>query len=134
IGHHVVPTAYRPPGFPVFLAVAHALLGGVTLGDRLAQCAVGVALVARVGIVAARLCERRTALVAMTLAALSPVLVVFGSSLISEPLFTTLVLAAAAAALRARSAPRATGWAVLAGIAAVAARPTPPLGVLPAPR
>src|SRR5882672_10778211 len=59
IGHHVVPTAYRPPGFPVFLAVAHALLGGVTLGDRLAQCAVGVALVALVGIVAARLFDRR---------------------------------------------------------------------------
>lgn len=118
ISHHVVPTAYRPPGFPVFLAATHAQLGHDILAARLAQCAVGVALVALVGIIAARLFDRRTALVAMTLAALSPVLVVFGSSLISEPLFTTLVLASVAAALRARSAPQAIGWAVLAGVAA----------------
>jgi 4-amino-4-deoxy-L-arabinose transferase-like glycosyltransferase len=129
MGHHVVPTAYRPPGFPLLLAVAHALAGG-TIGDRLAQCAVGVALVALVGIVATRLFDRRTALVAMTLAALSPVLVVFGSSLISEPLFTTLVLAAVAAALRVRAAPPATGWAVLAGIAAGAAALTRSQGLL----
>jgi 4-amino-4-deoxy-L-arabinose transferase-like glycosyltransferase len=133
VGHHVVPTAYRPPGFPVLLAAAQALLGGGTLDDRLAQCAVGVALVALVGIVAARLFDRRTALVAMTLAALSPVLVVFGSSLISEPLFATLELAAVAAALCARSAPHATRWAVLAGIAAGAAALTRSEGLLALP-
>ncbi|MCW3050489.1 MAG: hypothetical protein JWO74_4773 [Solirubrobacterales bacterium] len=134
MGHHLVPTAYRPPGFPVFLAAVHAQLANGTLNARLAQCAVGVALVALVGIVAARLFDRRTALVAMTLAALSPVLVVFGSSLISEPLFTTLVLAAVAAALRARAAPRAIGWAVLAGVAGGAAALTRSEGlfILPA--
>jgi 4-amino-4-deoxy-L-arabinose transferase-like glycosyltransferase len=136
-GHHVVPTAYRPPGFPAFLAAAHTVLGGNTmadtLGPRLAQCAVGVALVALVGIVAARLFDRRTALVAMTLAALSPVLVVFGSSLISELLFTTLLLAAVAAALRARSAPGAARWAVLAGLLAGAAALTRSQGLLTLP-
>jgi 4-amino-4-deoxy-L-arabinose transferase-like glycosyltransferase len=133
-GHHAVPTAYRPPGFPVFVAAAHTVLGGNTMADtlspRLAQCALGVALVALVGIVATRLFDRRTALVAMTLAALSPVLVVFGSSLISEPLFTALLLAAVAAALRARAAPQAIGWAVLAGVAAGAAALTRSEGLL----
>jgi 4-amino-4-deoxy-L-arabinose transferase-like glycosyltransferase len=66
----------------------------------------------------------------MTLAALSPVLVVFGSSLISELLFTTLLLAAVAAALRARSAPGAARWAVLAGLLAGAAALTRSQGLL----
>ena len=108
VAGHVVPTAYRAPAFPVLLALAHAVLGGGVEHERIAQALVGAALVGLVGVVSAEIWPRRTALVATALAAVSPVLVVFGASLISEPLFAALELAAVACALRAHGRAR---WA-----------------------
>ena len=126
VAGHVVPTAYRAPAFPVLLALAHAVLGGGVEHERIAQALVGAALVGLVGVVSAEIWPRRTALVATALAAVSPVLVVFGASLISEPLFAALELAAVACALRARGRPR---WALAAGGLAGAAALTRPEGL-----
>jgi 4-amino-4-deoxy-L-arabinose transferase-like glycosyltransferase len=132
------PTAYRPPGFPTFLAGAYALRGGsdpppgwrvyrggyqpdqrqVNAG-RIAQAFLGAAVVALIGVVAFQLFGARVALVSMGIAALYPPLVIAGLSLFSEPLFIAFVLAALAAALRARAGPlHVVRWAVLSGVLA----------------
>jgi hypothetical protein len=125
-GHHPVPTAYRAPGFPVLLAGAHALLGPELSAERAAQVGVGAAVAVLVAVVAGQIWGRRTALLAGALAALSPVLVLFDASLISEPLFTALMLGAMACALHARGRP---GWAAGAGALAGAAALTRPEGL-----
>jgi hypothetical protein len=69
----------------------------------------------------------------MALAALSPALVLFGASLITEPLYATLEVGALAAALQARRAQRALGWALLAGALAGLAALTRPQGLIAVP-
>jgi 4-amino-4-deoxy-L-arabinose transferase-like glycosyltransferase len=133
LGHEAVPTAYRPPGFPVFLAVAHELFGPGLRPQRLAQVLVGVAVVILIGVVARQLWGPRTGLIAAALAAISPVLVLFGATLESEPLFTALMLAALSCALAARTrrgdGRRVLAWATAAGVLAGLASLTRPEGL-----
>jgi 4-amino-4-deoxy-L-arabinose transferase-like glycosyltransferase len=130
VAGHAVPTAYRAPGFPALLVVARDVLGPGLTAARVAQALVGTAIVALVGVVAAEIWGRRTALVAAALAAVAPVLVLFGASLLSEPLFAALELGALACALHARGR---AGWAVAAGVLAGAAALTRPQGLVVAP-
>jgi 4-amino-4-deoxy-L-arabinose transferase-like glycosyltransferase len=104
-GRVPVQTAYRAPGFPLLLAVVHLIGGHALVDERVAQVAVGVALVVLVYSIGHQLHGPRTALAAGLLAALSPVLVLFGATLISEPLFTMLMLGALSCALAHRAAP-----------------------------
>jgi len=124
---HPVPTAYRAPGFPVVLAITRAVLGPGLTGPRVVQVLVATAGVALVGIVAHQIWGLRTALAATALAALSPLLVVYSGSLISEPLFIALELGALACALEARGRPR---WAMAAGVLGGAAALTRPAGLV----
>jgi 4-amino-4-deoxy-L-arabinose transferase-like glycosyltransferase len=114
-GRVPVQTAYRAPGFPMLLALVHLVFGRALIAERLAQVAVGVALVVLIYILGRRLFGPRTALAAAALAAVSPVLVLFDATLISEPLFTVLLLGALVAALAHRPAPAG----VLIGLAAL---------------
>ena len=93
-------------------------------GPRVVQVLLATAGVGLVGVVAHRIWGRRTALAATALAALSPLLVVYSGSLISEPLFIALELGALACALEARGRPR---WAVARACSAAPPRsPGPP--------
>jgi 4-amino-4-deoxy-L-arabinose transferase-like glycosyltransferase len=121
------PTAYRAPGFPVVLALARSVLGTGLTGPRLVQVLVAALGVGLVGVVAHQIWGRRTALAATALAALSPLLVVYSGSLISEPLFIALELGALACALEARGRP---GWAIAAGVLGGAAALTRPAGLV----
>ena len=126
-----VPTAYRAPGFPALLAAVRAVAGPELGPLRVAQAFVGVALVALVGLVAAQLWGRRAGLAALALAAVSPPLVLFGTSLVSEPLDAALETAAMAAALRARQERRhPLPWALAAGALGGAAALTRPAGLV----
>ena len=128
-------TAYRPPGFPVVLSAVYAVRGGAeppldwtvyrgsyqpdqrhVNAGRIAQAFLGTAAVAMVGLVAFQLFGAGVGLLSLGLAAVYPPFVIVGLSLFSEPLFITLVLAAVAAALRARARPaRALRWAAVSG-------------------
>jgi 4-amino-4-deoxy-L-arabinose transferase-like glycosyltransferase len=125
-GGRLVPTAYRAPGFPVMLAVAHRGLDGTLAADRVAQVLAGAAIPLLVWWVGRQIWGPRTALAAGLLAAVSPVLVLFDASLISEPLFTALLLGALGCALHAHNR---AGWAVAAGALAGAAALTRPEGL-----
>jgi 4-amino-4-deoxy-L-arabinose transferase-like glycosyltransferase len=111
----------------VVLALARSVLGAGLTGPRLVQVLVATIGVGLVGLVAHRIWGRRTALAATALAALSPLLVVYSGSLISEPLFIALELGALACALEARGRP---AWAIAAGVLGGAAALTRPAGLV----
>jgi Dolichyl-phosphate-mannose-protein mannosyltransferase len=115
------PTAYFPPGFPYFLAVADLLDGHASghktalEGERIEQAVAGTAAVGLLGLVALELLGSATALVAMALAAGYPVLIEQTGTLVAENLLVVLELAAVWTALRAR---RSDGRALYRWIAA----------------
>ncbi|MEA2479394.1 MAG: hypothetical protein QOJ07_1316 [Thermoleophilaceae bacterium] len=120
------PTAFRPPGFPMFLAgiytVARPLGIDRWTAARVAQAVLGALAAALIGLIALRLWGRTTALVAIALAAVYPPLILIGGSLLTEPLFVALVLGTLAAVLAYRADPRRSlliGAGVLAGLTAL---------------
>jgi 4-amino-4-deoxy-L-arabinose transferase-like glycosyltransferase len=118
-------TAFRPPGYPYFLAgvylvsgVEHAQPATRLRAGRIANAVVGTVIVALIGVLSAQLLGRRVALTAMALGAIYVPLVLVGGSLMSEPLFTGLLLGALAAATQHRASAHRYRWAVLAGMLA----------------
>ncbi len=114
------PSAFRPPGFPFLLAFVYDLVGTSSASarweaGRIAQALLGVVAVALIFLVARRVWGRNAGLVGAALAAVYPPLVLVGSSLMSEPLFIVLTLAAVFAALKQRAAPERLRYAALAG-------------------
>jgi 4-amino-4-deoxy-L-arabinose transferase-like glycosyltransferase len=115
-----LPTAYRPPGYPAFLAAVYGASAPVTsdrwTAARVAQALVGTVAVALVGLVAWQLWGAAVGLVALGLAAVWLPWIVVGASLFSETLFVALMLGALAAVLALRRSPHALRWALLAGV------------------
>jgi 4-amino-4-deoxy-L-arabinose transferase-like glycosyltransferase len=117
-------SAYRPPGFPAFLAGIY-LVVGIPNGDytaaRIVEAVFAMVTAGLIGLMVWQLAGRVAALVALAIAALYIPLVLVGVALMSESLFVLLVLAATNCALRARAvALPATGhpyrWIVAAGV------------------
>ncbi|MGI8715778.1 MAG: ArnT family glycosyltransferase [Solirubrobacteraceae bacterium] len=116
------PTAYFPPGFPYFLAVADIVDGHpaghkpALQGERIEQAVAGTLAVGMLGLVALELFGPATALVAMALAAGYPVLIELSGTLVAENLLIVLELAAVWAALRARRSAHAYRWIAATGL------------------
>ncbi|HKJ36271.1 MAG TPA: glycosyltransferase family 39 protein, partial [Solirubrobacterales bacterium] len=109
------PTAFRPPGYPVFLATVYEATGNSATAGRIANALLGALAVLLTYHVARELLSRRVALVAAAFAAFYPPLVSLSLELYSEPLFLVLMLGSVLAALRFRPDPR-LGMAALAGL------------------
>jgi 4-amino-4-deoxy-L-arabinose transferase-like glycosyltransferase len=123
----VQPSAFRPPVYPYFLGGIYTLTGcnpeqspsSISVWPRIAGGLLGTAAVAMVAWLAARWWSRRAGLAAGLLAAIFGPAIVVGSQLLSEQLFTVLVLTAIVAVVLGRDA-RGRGrlaWAVAAGLA-----------------
>ena len=132
------PTAFRPPGFPMFLAAVYTASEPIGVerwtAARVALALIGTGSVALLGLVAFGLFGRRTAMVAMGLAAVFPPSIVLGGALLSETLFVALMLAAIAAVLADRAAGGERRWLVAAGVLcglAVLTRSNAPALILP---
>ncbi len=111
------PSAYRAPLYPLSLAAVYVVAGDhAHTAGRLANGLVGTALVALIGVVAAQLWGRRAGVVALAIAAVHPMLILHGSSLMSEPLLALLVMGATAAALQHRRQPHGPRWLITAGV------------------
>jgi 4-amino-4-deoxy-L-arabinose transferase-like glycosyltransferase len=110
------PSAFRPPGYPVFLAAVYAIAGPTPGVGRLAGAFLGTLSVALIGLIALRLWGKRVAMIALGLAAVAPPLVIFSTALISEALFVPVVLAAVLTALEVRRSPRRHRWAIATGV------------------
>ena len=111
------PTALRPPGYPVFLAGVHAVVGDGWDAARAVQALVGALTVAGCGLLGLRLGGRRTGLLAGVVAAVYLPLVMADTALLSEVLFLPLLLAAVLTALRASEADDGRGALLLAVVA-----------------
>jgi 4-amino-4-deoxy-L-arabinose transferase-like glycosyltransferase len=115
------PTAFRPPLFPVALAAVYKVVGVGSPKDRWAagrvlEAVLGAVAVGLICLLAWRLWGPVAALVAGTVAAVDPPLVLVGSSLLSEPLFIVLELGAVLAALAHRDSSHRWRWAVATGV------------------
>lgn len=112
------PSAFRPPGYPVFLAGVYATAGhpAPSLG-RLAGALLGTLSVALIGLIALRLWGKRVGMLALGIAAVAPPLVILSTALVSEALFVPVVLGAVASALEARRSTRHRyAWPVATGV------------------
>jgi len=121
------PSAFRPPLYPYLLGGTYAIAGhgaGRVLGLLL-----GVVVVLLIWMVARAVWDPRVALIAATLAAVFPPLVVLDASLLSEPLFLVIEVALVATVLRARRSPELR-WALFAGVLCAAAALTRENGAL----
>jgi 4-amino-4-deoxy-L-arabinose transferase-like glycosyltransferase len=119
------PTAFRPPGYPYFLAGVYRVAGVERAPQprrvhaaRVAQAFVGTAVVALIGAVAMVLWGSGTALVATALGAVYVPLITVGGAVMSEPLFAVAMLAALLAALLHRRSAHRYRFAVLSGVLA----------------
>ena len=128
------PTAFRPPGYPAFLAGVHVAGDPLPLErwtrGRLANALLGTLAVALVGSIAMHFWSRRVALVAMAVIAVDLPLILVGGSVMSETLFVALALSAVLAALRSRTARRPIAWAAGAGALIGLATLTRPTGLV----
>jgi 4-amino-4-deoxy-L-arabinose transferase-like glycosyltransferase len=129
------PTAYRPPGYPYFLAVTYKAVGPGSehvqhTVARLVQALLGTAAVALMGFIGWRIWGRVAALIAVFIGAIYVPLVTVGDSFASEALFVPLELASIAAMLKQRDEPRRVRFALLCGLLAGLASLTRPNGVV----
>lgn len=90
------PSAFRPPGYPLFLAGVYEVFGvsRYTVA-RGVSALLGVAFVLLVYLLVARVFDRRLALWSAGIAAVAPVFVWLNGSLLSESLFLPVAFAAA---------------------------------------
>ena len=110
------PSALRPPLYPYLLGAVFRLTGDSWTAGRLVSALCGVAAVALIGWIGARLWGERVGLVAMAIAAVYPPLVLVSGTLISEGPGLPLMLAVPALVLHWRDRPRA--WVAAAAGAA----------------
>src|SRR5829696_570316 len=93
------PSAYRPPTYPYLLAAVYAVSGNSWTAGRLTNALLGVLAVALVFVIARRLWDRTVGLLAAGVMPVAPPLVYLSASLMSEPLFIALELAAVLAVI-----------------------------------
>jgi 4-amino-4-deoxy-L-arabinose transferase-like glycosyltransferase len=111
------PSAFRPPGYPYFLAAVYAIAGqeappvGRLVGAFLGTLAVGL-----IGLIALRLWGKRVSLLALCIAALAPPMVILSTALVSEALFVPIVLGAVVTALEYRRSRHRYRWPIVTGV------------------
>ena len=112
------PLAYRPPGYPFFLAAIYKVFGLVhrVYAVRVVQAFTGTAAVALVAAIGWILWGPIVGLVATAIAAVYPPLVYVGESMYSETVFLPVILGSVVAALMFRRSRGELRWAVAAGV------------------
>jgi 4-amino-4-deoxy-L-arabinose transferase-like glycosyltransferase len=112
-------SAYRPPGYPFFLAGVYLVFGVPHTSwtdPRLVQAVLlSTVTVGLIGLMAWQVAGRGAALISMAIGALYTPLVLVGASLMTEALFVPLVLGATNCALYSRRAQHSRRWVVAAG-------------------
>jgi Dolichyl-phosphate-mannose-protein mannosyltransferase len=118
----LVPTAEKPPLYPLVLALPAALGWHTFAADRIVSCVLGAGTVGVVGLLGRRVAGARAGLVAAAIAAVYPALWGLDSTVRSESLYGLLValaLLAAYGAAERPSARRCLGTGLMIGLAAL---------------
>jgi 4-amino-4-deoxy-L-arabinose transferase-like glycosyltransferase len=124
-----VPTARRPPAYPVFLAGVYTVTGATPAAGRVAQALLGVVVVWLTASFARRLFGDAVGLVAAALAAFNPFLTFISGYLLTENLYLVFVLAALCLTPTPRDVAAKWGRAGLAGVLVGMATLTRPSGM-----
>jgi len=114
--HTVVPTAEKPPLYPLGLAVPSTLGLDSVAAHRVASCLMGASAIPLIGVLGRRVAGVRVGLIAASLAAVYPALFMLDASLRSESLYLPLIALALVLAYRLVDAP-SPGRAALLGVA-----------------
>jgi 4-amino-4-deoxy-L-arabinose transferase-like glycosyltransferase len=110
-------SAFRVPGYPYALGAVYWVAGRDSwTAARLFGAALGTAAVVLIAVLGGWLRDRPTGLVAGAIAAVYPPLVDVGGTLLTESLFTALILGALAAVLAYRRSRGRRRWALAAGV------------------
>jgi 4-amino-4-deoxy-L-arabinose transferase-like glycosyltransferase len=88
-----LPTTYRPPGYPLFLATIYTLFGRSWFAARLANVVLAVICIILTCLLAKGLFSQRVGLLSALIVALYPSHILYGNLLASENLFIPLLLA-----------------------------------------
>jgi 4-amino-4-deoxy-L-arabinose transferase-like glycosyltransferase len=120
-GHSPVPTAHKPPLYPLALAVVSLFGGTGYAAHQVASAVIGTGTVVVCAVLANRLAGARAAVIATVLGAVYPVFLVADASLRAESLFALLVALAMLATYRALDRPTAWRLAQLGIVIALAA-------------
>jgi dolichyl-phosphate-mannose-protein mannosyltransferase len=118
-----VPTAFRPPLYPTFLAALIKYVHGSRLTFQLAGCVVGAVTVVLTAVLGRRVAGARVGLVAGALASVSPVLFAVDVSVMAETIYVPLVLGAVVLTVDAVTRPvwwRFAAAGALVGLSALA--------------
>jgi 4-amino-4-deoxy-L-arabinose transferase-like glycosyltransferase len=124
------PSAFRPPAYPYLLGGAYAVFGIHPNIGRLVGALLGTVTVLLTAWLGAALWDRRLGLIAGSLAAACPSLIVLNGSLLSESLFLPLELGLALTLLALRRNGPPLRLALLAGAICAAAALTRTVGIL----
>jgi len=98
------------PLYAYFLALVYAVGGATPAAVKVVQCALGVATVGGVGLLARECFDRRAALVAMAIAAGYEMLIFYGGTLLGVNVEVPLVVLLVFAAVRALRDPTPVRW------------------------
>jgi hypothetical protein len=118
-----VPTAFRPPLYPTFLAALIKFVHDSRFTFQLAGCVVGAATVVLTALLGRRVGNARVGIVAGVLAVVSPVLLTVDVSVMAETIYLPLVLGAVLLTIDAMAKPAWWRYALaglLVGAAALA--------------
>ncbi len=119
-----VPTAFRPPGYPVFIALVRTALGSDWSVIAL-QCLMGAAVALIAALLARSIAGDLFSLAAAVFVAIDPYQIAVCGMFMTEAFFTLLVISTVALFLRSLRAAKPLRYAV-AGLAAGAAAMTRP--------
>ena len=120
---------FRPPGYPAFIALAYGLLGRNAGSLALLQLGLGGLIIFLIYDLGLRLHSPTAGLVAAGLYALDPFSALWSLAILSETLFTVLVVVSLYGLIRWQLERRAA-WLVLAGLAGGVSALVRPIGVL----
>lgn len=121
------PQIRRTPGYPVFIAAVYKVFGQDRRAHLDAQAALGVLVVPLVFWFGKRRWGRGGAWAAALIFALDPVSFIHSGMILSETLFTLLLVAGLAAAAGVLNSRHAAAWAAAAGVALALATLTRPI-------
>ncbi len=120
-GEDPVPTAHKPPLYPLVVALAFVVTGSDYVIQHIVTVLFGTATVLVLALLATRLAGPRAGVAAAAIGALYPVFIATDASLRSETLYTLLIALTLLAALRAHERPSTGRLVQLGALIALAA-------------
>lgn len=127
--HPNEPQIRRTPGYPVFIAIIYSIFGQNRAALLDIQALLSVLVLPMVFLLARRRWGRKGAWAATLIVALDPIAFIYSGRILSEMLFTLLLVACLFAAIKTTENSRAQTWAFVCGLLLALATLTRPIAL-----